>query len=202
MLLPPEKQKEIVDAYFRGDGYTGIAPMGKHSYFRANTLSTTLAVQMQEMLARLGIFASIYRKKMKPHTYKGRIIKPSGDQFFIAYQPEKEFSSVQKTKYGFLVLIKRINRIPYKGPVHNLETPSEPHSYLVKGFVVHNCGSKTPHFVKTYGFEGLHGRILPVATGAKLANKELTVIAVGGDGDGYGIGGNHFMHSIETANKG
>mgnify|MGYP001604180179 CR=1 FL=1 len=64
---------------------------------------------------------------------------------------------------------------------------------LVSGI---GCGSKTPHFVRTYGFEGLHGRILPVATGAKLANKDLTVIAIGGDGDGYGIGGNHFIHTM------
>ena len=57
------------------------------------------------------------------------------------------------------------------------------------------CGSKTPHFLNTYGFEGLHGRIMPVATGIKFANHDLKVIAVGGDGDGYGIGGNHLMHS-------
>lgn len=57
------------------------------------------------------------------------------------------------------------------------------------------CGSKTPHFIRSYGFEGLHGRILPVATGVKLANNRLTVIGVGGDGDGYGIGGNHFVHA-------
>jgi 2-oxoglutarate ferredoxin oxidoreductase subunit beta len=42
----------------------------------------------------------------------------------------------------------------------------------------------------------LHGRSLPVATGLKLANHELTVIATGGDGDGFGIGGNHFMHTM------
>ena len=58
------------------------------------------------------------------------------------------------------------------------------------------CGSKLPHFVKTYGFEGLHGRSLPVATAAKLVNPKLNVIVVTGDGDGYGIGGNHFMHSM------
>ena len=58
------------------------------------------------------------------------------------------------------------------------------------------CGSKTPHFVKTYGFEGLHGRSLPVASAAKLVNPKLNVIVVTGDGDGYGIGGNHFMHSM------
>ncbi len=58
------------------------------------------------------------------------------------------------------------------------------------------CGSKLPHFLNTYGFEGLHGRILPVATGVKLANHELNVIGVGGDGDGYGIGGNHILHAM------
>ncbi len=58
------------------------------------------------------------------------------------------------------------------------------------------CGSKTPHYINAYGFEGLHGRGLPVATGAKLANPELNVIAVGGDGDTYGIGCNHLVHTM------
>ncbi|MBT3582492.1 2-oxoacid:ferredoxin oxidoreductase subunit beta [Candidatus Woesearchaeota archaeon] len=57
------------------------------------------------------------------------------------------------------------------------------------------CGSKMPHYVKAYGFEGIHGRALPVATGAKLANNKLHIIVVAGDGDAYGIGGNHFLHS-------
>lgn len=56
------------------------------------------------------------------------------------------------------------------------------------------CSGKISHYINTYGFEGLHGRALPVATGVKLANKDLTVIAMGGDGDGYGIGMGHFMH--------
>lgn len=58
------------------------------------------------------------------------------------------------------------------------------------------CGSKLPHYIKTYGFEGLHGRALPPATGIKLANTALTVLAVGGDGDGYGIGIGHFIHTL------
>lgn len=58
------------------------------------------------------------------------------------------------------------------------------------------CGSKTNHFIRAYGFEGLHGRALPVATGAKLANHNLNVIVVTGDGDCYGIGGNHYMHAM------
>lgn len=55
---------------------------------------------------------------------------------------------------------------------------------------------KLPHYLKCNLFNGLHGRSLPVATGVKIANHELTVLAVGGDGDGYGEGGNHLIHAI------
>jgi 2-oxoglutarate ferredoxin oxidoreductase subunit beta len=58
------------------------------------------------------------------------------------------------------------------------------------------CSGKISSYFNAYGFHGLHGRSLPVATGVKLANPHLTVIASGGDGDGYGIGGNHFLHAI------
>ena len=58
------------------------------------------------------------------------------------------------------------------------------------------CSSNLPGFFRTYGFHSLHGRALPIATGAKLANPELTVIVTGGDGDGYGIGLGHFIHTI------
>jgi 2-oxoglutarate ferredoxin oxidoreductase subunit beta len=57
------------------------------------------------------------------------------------------------------------------------------------------CSGKTPHYVDTYGLHTLHGRALPVATGAKLANHDLTVVAVGGDGDGYGIGAGYFLNT-------
>jgi 2-oxoglutarate ferredoxin oxidoreductase subunit beta len=57
------------------------------------------------------------------------------------------------------------------------------------------CSSRLPGYVETYGFNSLHGRALPIATGVKLAKPELTVIAVGGDGDGMAIGGNHFLHT-------
>jgi len=55
---------------------------------------------------------------------------------------------------------------------------------------------KTPHYLRCNTFNGLHGRTLPVATGIKLANHELTVLAEGGDGDGYAEGGNHFIHAM------
>ncbi|HWR25083.1 MAG TPA: 2-oxoacid:ferredoxin oxidoreductase subunit beta, partial [Methanosarcina sp.] len=55
---------------------------------------------------------------------------------------------------------------------------------------------KLPHYMKCHTFNGLHGRTLPVATAAKLANNSLHIIAVAGDGDCYGEGGNHFLHAI------
>ncbi len=55
---------------------------------------------------------------------------------------------------------------------------------------------KLPHYMKCNTFNSLHGRPVPVAVGAKIANRELVVIAVSGDGDGYGEGGNHWIHSM------
>ncbi|MDY0019240.1 MAG: 2-oxoacid:ferredoxin oxidoreductase subunit beta [Anaerolineae bacterium] len=57
------------------------------------------------------------------------------------------------------------------------------------------CSSRFPAFLKTYGFHGVHGRPLPLATGIKLANPQRTVVAVGGDGDGFSIGGGHISHA-------
>ncbi|MBE3583980.1 MAG: 2-oxoacid:ferredoxin oxidoreductase subunit beta [Limnochordaceae bacterium] len=58
------------------------------------------------------------------------------------------------------------------------------------------CGSKLPDYIHANGMTTLHGRALPIAQGVKLANPRLHVIAVTGDGDGYGIGGNHFLHAV------
>lgn len=63
---------------------------------------------------------------------------------------------------------------------------------LVSGI---GCSSRVPAYTKVYGFHGLHGRALSAATGLKLARPELTVIVAGGDGDGFSIGGNHFIHT-------
>lgn len=82
--------------------------------------------------------------------------------------------------------------IALKGALAKLNIPPE-ETVVVSGV---GCGSKLPHFIKTYGFEGLHGRSLPPATGIHLANNRLTVVAVGGDGDGYGIGMAHFVHTM------
>lgn len=56
--------------------------------------------------------------------------------------------------------------------------------------------AKMPHYINSHGINGLHGRALPMALGAHIANKNLKVIVVSGDGDTYGEGGNHFIHNI------
>ena len=70
----------------------------------------------------------------------------------------------------------------------------EPHNVLIVGGI--GCSAKDCQWVRTYGFHSLHGRPVPVATGARLANIKLNVIAVSGDGDGYGIGMGHFIHAM------
>ena len=57
------------------------------------------------------------------------------------------------------------------------------------------CSSRIPAYTSVYGFHGVHGRALPLATGLKVSRPELNVVATGGDGDGFSIGGNHFMHA-------
>jgi 2-oxoglutarate/2-oxoacid ferredoxin oxidoreductase subunit beta len=70
----------------------------------------------------------------------------------------------------------------------------QPHELMVVSGI--GCSSNLPGFFRSYGVHSLHGRALPFATGAKLANHAMTVIATGGDGDGYGIGLNHFIQAM------
>jgi len=74
------------------------------------------------------------------------------------------------------------------------EIDLQPRDLLVVSGI--GCSSNLPGFIRAYGVHSLHGRALPFATGAKLANHGMTVIATGGDGDGYGIGLNHFIQAM------
>jgi 2-oxoglutarate/2-oxoacid ferredoxin oxidoreductase subunit beta len=58
------------------------------------------------------------------------------------------------------------------------------------------CSSRLPGYLSCYGFNSIHGRAIPIATGVKAARPEMTVVAVGGDGDGFAIGGNHPLHAV------
>jgi 2-oxoglutarate ferredoxin oxidoreductase subunit beta len=75
-----------------------------------------------------------------------------------------------------------------------VDIQQKPHELVIVSGI--GQAPKTPHYLRCNCFNGLHGRTLPIATGIKLANHQLTVMALGGDGDGYGEGGNHFMHAM------
>jgi len=75
-----------------------------------------------------------------------------------------------------------------------VELQIQPHTVVTISGI--GCSSNLPGYINTYGMHTLHGRALAVATGVKLANHDLTVVVTGGDGDGFGIGGNHFIHTM------
>jgi len=68
-----------------------------------------------------------------------------------------------------------------------------PHQVAVVSGI--GCSSRIPAYTSCYGFHGVHGRSLAAATGLKVARPDLTVVVASGDGDGYSIGGNHFLHA-------
>lgn len=70
----------------------------------------------------------------------------------------------------------------------------EPESLAVVSGI--GCSGRISGYINAYGFHGIHGRALPIAQGLKMANRELTVIAAGGDGDGFAIGMGHTVHAI------
>jgi len=70
----------------------------------------------------------------------------------------------------------------------------QPHNLLVVSGI--GCSSNLVGFIRSYGVHSIHGRAIPFATGSKLANGAMTVVVAGGDGDGYGIGLNHFIQAM------
>lgn len=86
--------------------------------------------------------------------------------------------------YGVLTAIQKSLNI-LQIPPHNIAA--------ISGI---GCSSRLPGYLSTYGFNSIHGRAIPIATSVKVANPALTVIAVGGDGDGFSIGGGHLAHAV------
>jgi 2-oxoglutarate/2-oxoacid ferredoxin oxidoreductase subunit beta len=70
----------------------------------------------------------------------------------------------------------------------------EPHDLAVISGI--GCSGRISGYINSYGFHGIHGRALPIAQGVKMANRDLSVIASGGDGDGFAIGMGHTIHAI------
>jgi len=87
--------------------------------------------------------------------------------------------------FGVLAAVKRA--------AANLQIP--PHELVLVGGI--GCSGSIHNFLEINGIHALHGRLLPQAIGVKLANPALTVVAAGGDGDGYAIGMGHFLHAFK-----
>jgi Fe-S cluster assembly protein SufB len=137
MDLPKERQKLVLDTYYRGDG--SVSREGSLVRVRAATISRQLAFQLQELLARQGVFACINVREAYEETMKdGHVVRHK--RKYTIYNSENTRSKRAKLRDGyFLVPVRRVAREPYEGYVYNFETAQEPHSYLVKGFAVHNC---------------------------------------------------------------
>ena len=137
MDLPPARQKLAVDTYYLGDG--SVSQEGRITRVRAATVSRELAFQLQEMLSRQGIFAYINVREAFDETMKdGRTIHHK--KRYLLYYTRNARSQRAIPRDGcFLVPVTAVERQPHEGFVYNLETRTDPHSYLVKGFAVHNC---------------------------------------------------------------
>ncbi len=153
MKLPKEKQKFLIDYYLKGDGNVYMKK-GKSKMVRAATTSRTLALQIQEMLSRNNIFASIMIRPASSDKMKGRSIKRK-EQYIIEYTENIKFSRVRHKNNYYYVPIKKIEREEYNDIVYNLEVETDD-SYLVKGFAVHNCTAPK------YNTSSLHTAIVEI----------------------------------------
>ncbi|HSQ24536.1 MAG TPA: 2-oxoacid:ferredoxin oxidoreductase subunit beta [Pyrinomonadaceae bacterium] len=115
--------------------------------------------------------------------------------FHVAPPPgeltKKDFVSNQEVRWcpgcGDYAILNNVQKV-----MPDLGIPREK-MVFVSGI---GCSSRFPYYMNTYGFHGIHGRALPIATGVKAANPELSVWVVTGDGDALSIGGNHFIHAL------
>ncbi len=152
MSLPAEALRPLIDAYFKGDG--NICWKGNSEMCRINTASEALARQIQTLLARLGIYASIAQRKGGEDTIQGRRIRRK-DQYVVVWTNNRRMGEVRDAGDYFLVPIKQIERTPYEGFVFNLDVES-PNSYGVRGFAVHNCTAPV------YAEEALHSAVVEI----------------------------------------
>ena len=104
--------------------------------------------------------------------------------------------SVQDFKFGQPRWCPGCGDHSFLGALHKAmsELGVAPHQTAVISGI--GCSSRLPYYMNTYGFHTIHGRAAAIATGVKIANPELTVWQVSGDGDGLAIGGNHFIHAV------
>jgi 2-oxoglutarate/2-oxoacid ferredoxin oxidoreductase subunit beta len=103
----------------------------------------------------------------------------------------KDYATDQEVRWcpgcGDYAILKAVHRAL-------ADTQADPASTVFVSGI--GCSSRLPYYVNTYGFHTIHGRAPAIATGVKLANPELDVWVITGDGDGLSIGGNHLLHAL------
>ncbi|MFV2063767.1 MAG: Fe-S cluster assembly protein SufB [Chloroflexota bacterium] len=157
MELPAERQRLLLDTYLAGDGSRHDRDNGR-TLVRASTASRTLAFQLQEILARLGTYASIRTREAFTETMPdGRTISHR-DQYQLSYEEGRTITRVwhDPGRNCFWVPIRKIESRPYQGWVYNLEMASAPNAYTARGFAVHNCTAPI------YATESLHVAVVEV----------------------------------------
>jgi Fe-S cluster assembly protein SufB len=170
MELPPDRQRLLVDTYLRGDGSRHLRANGR-TLVRASTVSRILAFQLQEILARNGIYAGIQIRKGFSETMPdGRQITHR-EQFNLHFEEGRTVNQVwlDEGRNCFWVPIRKIERRDYDGWVYNLEMASAPNAYLARGFAVHNCTAPI------YATESLHVAVVEVVALPKSKVRYTTI---------------------------
>jgi Fe-S cluster assembly protein SufB len=141
MDLPPERQRIVLETYIEGDGCVEMRPShsGRLRETRTCTVSRQLAFQTQELIARQGIYACINTQEASDETMRDGHIVRHKKRYWVIFHENTRSHPVKRRDGYFLVPIRRVARHPYSGMVYNFETEGDPHTYLVKGFAVHNC---------------------------------------------------------------
>jgi Fe-S cluster assembly protein SufB len=157
MELPPARQRLLLDAYLRGGGSRHRRSNGR-TLVRAATTSRTLAFQLQEILARLGIYAGLLIRRGGEETMADGRLVHHREQYVLHYE---EGTTVRGVRFDperncFWVPIRAVERRPYQGWVYNLEMASAPNAYLARGFAVHNCTAPI------YATDALHAAVVEV----------------------------------------
>jgi len=174
LLLPFSKQWEMVEACLEGDG--GIykrRPKNSKAY-RIVTASKSLAIQIQEILARGGIFGSL-RQVLKTGCHVGQRKLKDSLQYLISFKRARDHKFAHYNNKYFLIPIKKIEKEHFRGAVYNFRVCNEPNSYLVKGFAVHNCGAAIA--TSSMATELIKGKSIEEAV--KISNKAVAE-ALGG----------------------
>ena len=141
MSLSNQKISHLIDSYFKGDGNICYrhADTKTSKMIRVETVSRNLIFQIQELLGRQGIYGIICKREGDSGVILGRDIVRN-DLFTLSYTSDAKFKIVRQDEEFFYVPVRDALAEDYQGPVFNIECDG-PHSYLAKGFAVHNCSA-------------------------------------------------------------